>query len=1483
MKKNYITRALAVSAAMLGCLISTAAAPAFTKQEIANVGAPREGSGIAWGDYNNDGYQDAIIFGAWSGTSTPRLFKNNGNETFTDVTEEVFGKSKLFSPDDSDKELYKGSIAWLDYNSDGYLDVIISGDVGGVGNVTKVYKNKGANAGYALEEDESISLAPMQGGGADAPTRYIDVADYNNDGYPDILMTGLANYWDWDWDNNSQWEWLQHSNRSAFFLYKNTGGGFERQDNVLDGGKFPRMKNGAVAWGDFNKDGYPDILFSGEVNGSRKSGVYKNNGDGTFGLIALKTADNAHDITVEKGGIAWIDYDNDGYLDIVITGQGERDKENNDWGWDWWTSYLLHNNGDETFTEILDHGIGKTCESSIAVGDLNGDGFADIALIGQSEANAIFYNNAGNGTFTKVDNAGFKITDYDSNGNQGGIALVDFNGDGAVDISAVGNYTNPAVWKSDGAAVAPPAVPTSLTQTVTSNGKDTAIVTLRWSSPDVTLRYNIYAAKAGSIYAVAPVDTLTGKLKVGFDRAALLTDTGYTFASIKGGDYTWSVQAVNSAGVASAFAAPQEFSITRLADTVLISGSSSVAQGLTTQLEAVVLPEDAGNKTLTWSVEPLDANGGSAQVSADGLVTGLLEGDVKVTAATADGSGAYGTYTLHVNGNPVTAITISGAGTVFVDSAITLTVATTPGYAAEYVAWLLADGSDGTLALSPEAGDSVAARGASRGLVKVVAQATDGSGMADTLEVDVIQRVSAIDISGVGAIYEGDSALLTAAALPANANNRQLAWEIVSGSDKISLSAAAGDSVWVKSLAVGEASIKVSAADGGGASATRSLSVVVQRSSFAKVDLPSDFPQVWNGGAAWADYDNDGYLDVLVFGSRDKDNNAPITKLYRNNASQGFSDVTTSVLGVTLENGDGENQFPVLKYGSATWIDYDNDGNVDLFVTGNGVIARLYRNRGDGFNPRFIKMDGGDSEQPGTVPVYGAPSWQFIGVNSEDGSGPVRYVAAADYNNDGLTDIVTNGWCYDDIDHQNEQGVADWGWGRRLYLYKNNGYNAEKGIHSFSLVKDALNGGHFDGISRGSLSWADFDNDGDMDLLFCGDRDKGLGFDAGIYRNNGDGTFTKQGFTSAEGNPITLKGSEIAWLDYDNDGYLDVYLTGEGNKYDENDGQVKSAYDNAYLLHNNGNGTFTEVKNHGLNPTVQGSIATGDLDGDGYADVLVSGQWWSKNSGFYFNNGSATFTNDNPADFPGDAVTGGLNNAVDFDNDGKLDVMVSGKVSNDPFEAKSVLLRNTGNAAAAPAVPTGFSAALNSDSTGVELSWSVAGGAPLRYNVYAQKSGGAPIAVAPVDVTTGRLRVGLDNVALLTAATYTLAGLESGEYTFGVQAINNARVASAFATAALTVVKKENSSSAGGDDPTTAVDKAALGSVAAYKKGAALAVTTDITDKAELAVYSIVGAKVWSKTGVLTGTTEINGLPQGAVYLVVVRVGSKAEVRKVTL
>ena len=147
--------------------------------------------------------------------------------------------------------------------------------------------------------------------------------------------------------------------------------------------------------------------------------------------------------------------------------------------------------------------------------------------------------------------------------------------------------------------------------------------------------------------------------------------------------------------------------------------------------------------------------------------------------------------------------------------------------------------------------------------------------------------------------------------------------------------------------------------------------------------------------------------------------------------------------------------------------------------------------------------------------------------------------------------------------------------------------------------------------------------------------------------------------------------------------------------------------------------------------------------------------------------------------------------------------------------------------------------------------------------------------------TSGKLSVALNSVALVSATTLTVSGLdESGTYTWGVESVRRSWQTSAFAIATFTIEAAPNPEP---PTPPTAVETSSRSAFAAYKRGETLVVATDEIGGAELSVVSVTGAKVWAKTGAFAGNTEINGLAQGAVYFVVLRMGSSVEVKKVAM
>ena len=179
---------------------------------------------------------------------------------------------------------------------------------------------------------------------------------------------------------------------------------------------------------------------------------------------------------------------------------------------------------------------------------------------------------------------------------------------------------------------------------------------------------------------------------------------------------------------------------------------------------------------------------------------------------------------------------------------------------------------------------------------------------------------------------------------------------------------------------------------------------------------------------------------------------------------------------------------------------------------------------------------------------------------------------------------------------------------------------------------------------RGS-AWGDYDNDGDLDIVAVGTYQPHA-----LFRNNGDGTFTNTAAQAGIADPRGGWGSLFA--DYDNDGYLDLYITRGG---------WSGAAENT-LYHNNGDGTFTDVTHAAGVSDPQSSFcaAWADYDNDGYLDLYVADGVIGDGAAnvLYHNNGDGTFTN--TADVAGVADTGNSLGTAwgDYDKDGHIDLHV---------------------------------------------------------------------------------------------------------------------------------------------------------------------------------------------------------------------------------
>jgi Tfp pilus assembly protein PilF len=203
------------------------------------------------------------------------------------------------------------------------------------------------------------------------------------------------------------------------------------------------------------------------------------------------------------------------------------------------------------------------------------------------------------------------------------------------------------------------------------------------------------------------------------------------------------------------------------------------------------------------------------------------------------------------------------------------------------------------------------------------------------------------------------------------------------------------------------------------------------------------------------------------------------------------------------------------------------------------------------------------------------------------------------------------------------------------------------------LKMDKVDGG------RGS-AWGDYDNDGDLDIVAVGTYQPHV-----LYRNNGDGTFTNVAEQAGIADPRGGWGSLFA--DYDNDGYLDLYITRGG---------WSGAAENT-LYHNNGDGTFTDVTHIAgvADPQSSFCAAWADYDNDGYLDLYIADGVIGDGAAnvLYHNNGDGTFTN--TADIAGVANTGNSLGTAwgDYDKDGYIDLHVVN------FGQSNVLYRNNGD------------------------------------------------------------------------------------------------------------------------------------------------------------------------------------------------------------
>ena len=322
--------------------------------------------GVAVFDYNNDGLLDIFFT---NGAAIPsleksdpsywnRLFRNNGDGTFTDVTEKA-GLQGIG---------YSMGVAAGDYDNDGFVDLYVTGV-----NRNQLFHNNGDGTFTDVTEKAGVGgFVPKLGKAWSVAAGWFD---YNNDGLLDLFV---ANY-------------LNYSVKTAV----------------------PCVQQGLPAYcSPVDYVGTPNIL-------------YRNNGDGTFTDVSEQSGISKY---VGKGmGLAFADYDNDGFTDIFVSN-------------DTFENYLLHNNGDGTFTNVaLLAGVAYNAFGKAIAGmgadfrDIDNDGRPDIFETAMFGEGFPLYKNLGDGQFQDV-TATAGLSALTSRSTAWGVGVFDFDNDGNKDL-----------------------------------------------------------------------------------------------------------------------------------------------------------------------------------------------------------------------------------------------------------------------------------------------------------------------------------------------------------------------------------------------------------------------------------------------------------------------------------------------------------------------------------------------------------------------------------------------------------------------------------------------------------------------------------------------------------------------------------------------------------------------------------------------------------------------------------------------------------------------------------------------------------------------------------------------------------------------------------------------------------------------------------------------------------------------------------------
>jgi hypothetical protein len=351
----------------------------------AGLAVPMFGLGVAVGDYDNDGFDDLFI----TALGQSHLFHNNGNGTFTEVTK----LAGMWGPNE-----FSTSAAWVDYDRDGKLDLVVANYVQWSEKTDLYCTLDGMHKSYCTPESykgTSLRLWHNLGGGkfedatqkaglSDPTSKSLGVTilDYNGDGWPDILVA-----------NDTQPNKLYLNKKDGTFEERGVSSGIAfSEDGIARAGM-------GVDAADYDRSGHPSVIISNFAN--QMVSLYHNEGNGLFVDEAPQSEVGRATLVTLGFGCFFFDYDNDGWPDIFVADghiedQIERVQKRVSYAE---PSHLFRNLGGGKFQEVTSQ-MGQSFAAprvarGAAYADIDNDGFLDVLVTTNAGPAVLFHNEGG--------------------------------------------------------------------------------------------------------------------------------------------------------------------------------------------------------------------------------------------------------------------------------------------------------------------------------------------------------------------------------------------------------------------------------------------------------------------------------------------------------------------------------------------------------------------------------------------------------------------------------------------------------------------------------------------------------------------------------------------------------------------------------------------------------------------------------------------------------------------------------------------------------------------------------------------------------------------------------------------------------------------------------------------------------------------------------------------------------------------------------